>query len=139
VSHTFPSTQWAEALKQAINKDDLFRQKGKEWTYGGLALVVEADASAGLAKEMAILLALEAGECREALYLDAEKARELAAFAIEGDYAVWKEVLEGKLDSTKALMQLKLTLTKGSLPTLIKHVPAVKQVMVNAGRITSAP
>lgn len=135
MSHTFPSAQWAEALKQAINNDDLFREKGKEWTYGGLALVVQADVSAGLAEEMAVLLALKAGACEEALYLDAKKARELAAFVIEGDYGVWRELLEGKLDPTKALMQLKLTMTKGSLATLIKHVPAVKRVFVCATRI----
>jgi putative sterol carrier protein len=135
VSQVFPSAQWADGLKQAINANDNFKQRGKQWSQGPLALVVEANAAAGLEREMAIWLDLEAGACREASYLEANQARERAAFVIEADYQLWKEILQGTTDPNKALMQWKLKLTKGPLPTVIKQVPAFRELMASAARV----
>jgi putative sterol carrier protein len=137
VLHPFPSAAWADAFKETLNANALFRQKGRDWKHGALALVVEADLSAGLEREMAILLDLDAGACRGASYLEADQARERAAFVIESNYDLWKEILQGTLDPTKALMQWKLRLTKGPLPTIIKHVPAVKEVMLSAAKVAT--
>ena len=135
--HLFPSAAWADALKETLNGNALFGQKGKDWTHGALALVVEADASAGLERDMAVLLDLDAGACRGASYLEGDQARERAAFVIEASYDLWKEIFQGTLDPTKALMQWKLSLTKGPLPTIIKQISAVKEVMLSAAKVAT--
>ena len=37
-------------------------------------------------------------------------------------YARWKEVIRKQLDPTKGMMQNKLKLTKGHMPTMVKYV-----------------
>ena len=135
MSQVFPSVQWADALKDAINGNANFKRNGIDWNHGALALVIEADASAGLERDMAIWLDLEAGACRQTLFLEGDQARERAAFVIEANYELWKEILQGKTDPNKALMQLKLKLTKGPLPTVIKQVPAIRELMVSAAHV----
>jgi putative sterol carrier protein len=137
VSQVFPSAKWADGFKQAINANDNLKHHANQWSQGPLALVVEANAAAGLEREMAIWIDLEAGACREACYLEADQARERAAFVIEADYELWKGILQGTTDPNKALMQWKLKLTKGPLPTVIKQVPALRELMVSASRVST--
>lgn len=135
MAYPFPSAAWTDALKEALNNNPDFAKAGCEWTHGSLALVVDADPSAGLEKGAAMMLDLEAGRCRCAAYLETSQVPEQAAYVVEADYDLWKEILEGKQDPTKALMQWKLRVTKGPLPTLIKHTPAFKRLILTAAAL----
>jgi putative sterol carrier protein len=132
MSHLFPSDAWAAAYQQAVNDNPLYKTAGKDWTHGKVALIVKADASIDLAHDMAILLDVNAGVCHGAAYMTGEQARKDAAFAVEGPYDNWKRLIIENQDPIKALMQGKLKLTKGHLPTMIRYVESSKQLLASA-------
>ena len=124
----FPSTEWAEAYKDAINANADYRLHGKDWTHGVVAMVVKAEPTLGIPEDLAMALDVHGGECRNAKWVSRSEA-ENAPFVIVGDYSRWKDVITGKDDPIKAMMQGKLKLTKGHMPTMVKHVNASKQLV----------
>jgi len=132
MAHSFPSEAWAAAYKTAINDNPSYKTAGKDWTHGAVAMVVKADASIGIDKDMSVLLDVNAGACNAATYLSADEARTKAPFVIEGPYDNWKKLIVENQDPIKALMQGKLKLTKGHLPTIIRYVESSKQLLASA-------
>lgn len=119
----------------AVNANATYAQHGKEWTHGKVAYVIQADPRLGLAKDMAMVLDLHGGKCRGAEYVDGAEAEAKADFVIVSDYPRWREVLSGAVDPTKAMMQNKLKLKKGHLPTIVKFVLASKALVGSATAI----
>lgn len=134
MSIKFPSAEWTEAFKNAVNASAGYRAAGKGWTHGQVAYVLKADARIGTTEDMAMVLDLHAGECRGAMYVPASQAQD-AEFVIVAEYPKWKEVLSGQVDPTKAMMQNKLKLQKGHLPTIVKYVVASKELVQSATAI----
>jgi len=137
MAHLFPSEAWTAAYQAAVNANPNYKVAGKDWTHGKVALIVRADASIGLEQDMAILLDVNAGTCHGASYLTGEAARPLAAFAVEGPYDHWKQLIIENQDPIKALMQGRLKLTKGHLPTMIRYVESSKQLLSSAQSVTT--
>jgi len=138
MSHQFPSEAWAAAYQKAVNENPQYRSAGKDWTHGKVAFVVKADPSLDLPNDMAILLDVNAGECHGAAYMTGDAARTGAAFAVEGPYDHWKQLILEGLDPIKALMQGRLRLTKGHLPTMIRYVESSKQLLASAQNVPTA-
>ncbi len=124
----FPSAEWCAAYRDAINANPNYKAAGKDWTYGPVAYVVMAEPSIGIAEDMAMYLDLHQGTCRECRMTSREEA-EKAAFVIVASYARWKEVIRKQLDPTKGMMQNRLKLTKGHMPTMVKFVTASKELV----------
>ena len=135
--HLFPSEAWASAYKAAVNDNPNYASAGKDWTHGAVALIVKADPSIDIAEDMAILLDVHAGVCRAASFMTGEAARAGAAFAVEAPYDNWKKLIVENQDPIKALMQGKLRLSKGHLPTMIRYVESSKQLLSSAQQIAS--
>jgi putative sterol carrier protein len=133
----FPSVEWCSAYKDAINANPGYKVAGKDWTHGAVAMVVMAEPSIGIAEDMAMWLDLHQGECRECRLTSREEA-EKAPFVIVASYARWKEVIRGQLDPTKGMMQNKLKLTKGNMPTMVKFVTASKELVASTSRVPTA-
>jgi len=131
----FPSTEWAQAYKDAINANADYKKAGKDWTHGVVAMVVKAEPSLNLPEDTAMWLDVHQGECRECRILPASEANEKAPFVILASYAQWKQVIKKEIDPTKALMQGKLKLTKGHMPTMVKYVNASKQLVESTTRV----
>ena len=127
----FPSPEWTAAYKDAINANAAYKTAGKDWTHGAVGFVVNADAALGLT-EQGLILDVNGGECRGATHTTRAGAEAGAPFVVVGDYARWKEVLTGKEDPIKAMMQNKLKLTKGHLPTIIRYVESSRQLVKSA-------
>ncbi len=127
----FPSAEWTGAFKDAINANAGYAKAGKDWTHGKVAYVVKARPALGIERDTAMVLDLHAGVCREASMVDGESAQQ-AEFVIVAEYERWKEVLSGQVDPTKAMMQNKLKLEKGHLPTIVKYVLASKELVRSA-------
>ena len=138
MAHLFPSEPWALAFKDAINDNPAYQQAGKDWTHGAVALVVKADPALDLAQDMALLLDVDGGRCRSASYGEAGGVTAPAAFVIEGSYGRWRSLIEEGLDPIKTLMQGKLKMTKGHLPTMIRYVESSKQLLASAQRVDTA-
>ena len=135
MSDLFPSEAWASAYQDAINQNPEYARAGKDWTHGKVALVVRADPSIDIEQDMAVLLDVNAGSCNAATYMAGEQARASAAFAVEGPYDNWKQLIVENLDPIKALMQGRFKLTKGHLPTLIRYVESSKQLLSSAQNV----
>ena len=135
MAHPFPSEAWAAAFADAINANTRYAETGRDWTHGAVALGVKADAALGIADDMAILLDVHEGACRSARYVETAKAREEAAFVIEGLYDRWRTLIQEGHDPIKTLMQGKLRMTKGHLPTLIRYVESSKELLASAQQV----
>lgn len=125
----FPSEAWVLAYKDAINANSEYAKAGKDWTYGVVAMVVKADSTLGIPEDMAMWLDVHEGRCRECKLVLAKEAESQAPFVVVASYAQWKQVIRKDVDPTKALMQGKLKLTKGHMPTMVKYVNASKQLV----------
>jgi putative sterol carrier protein len=134
MSLRFPSAEWCAAYKDAINANAGYRAAGKDWTFGPVAMVVTAEPSVGIAQDMAMWLDVHQGTCRDCRLISREEA-EKASFVIVASYARWKEVIRGRLDPTKGMMQNKLKLTKGHMPTMVKFVTASKALVESTAKV----
>jgi putative sterol carrier protein len=130
----FPSAEWCSAYKDAINASTAYKVAAREWTYGPVAMVVTADRSIGLPDDMAMWLDVHQGACRACTLTSREEA-EKASFVLVAPYGRWKEVIRRELDPTKGMMQNKLKLTKGHMPTMVKFVTASKELVEATTRI----
>ncbi len=138
MAYSFPSDPWAAAYKVAINGNPKYATAGKDWTHGAVALLVKSDETIGIGADMAVLLDVHAGVCNAATYMTGEQAREKAPFVVEGPYDNWKKLIVENQDPIKALMQGKLKLTKGHLPTIIRYVESSKQLLASAQTVDTA-
>lgn len=134
MSIRFPSAEWCTAYRDAINGNSAYKSAGKDWTNGPVAMVVSAEPAIGIPEDMAMWLDVHQGTCRECRLVSREEA-EKASFVIVASYARWKEVIRKELDPTKGMMQNRLKLTKGHMPTMVKYVTASKELVESTSRV----
>jgi putative sterol carrier protein len=130
----FPSPEWCAAYQEAINATPGYKAAAKDWTHGTVAMMVMAEPSIGLPDDVAMLLDMHQGECRSCRLVSREEA-EKASFVLVASYARWKEVIRKLLDPTKGMMQNKLKLTKGHMPTMVKYVTSNKALVEATTRV----
>ena len=131
----FPSPEWTAAYKDAVNANPKYRTAGKDWTHGAVAYVIEANPSIGLPADVAMILDVHEGICRATTHTTRERAESDAPFVIVAPYARWKEVLQKQAEPIKAMMQGRLKLTKGHLPTIVKYVESSRQLVESAAAV----
>ena len=131
----FPSAEWAAAYKDAINANPGYKRRAKDWTHGAVAMVVKADAGARhRQRTWRMWLDVHGASAGTASSMPATEAQD-APFVIVAAYARWKEVIRKELDPTKGMMQNKLKLTKGHMPTMVKYVTASKELVESTSRV----
>lgn len=137
MAYRFPSKEWTDAYAEAVNANEAYTVAGKDWTHGPVAMVVQADPSLGIEQDTGMILDVEGGTCRGTLYLEGMEAVEAEdpPFIIVAPYDRWKEVIGGDIDPIKAMMQGKLKLTKGHLPTMLRYVESSRQLVVSAKNV----
>lgn len=132
MANLFPSEEWVQAYHEAIRASD-YSETGKSWTKGAVALICKAAPAIGLAEDQGIWLDLNEGVCRAARLVSVQEALK-APFCVTGEYARWRQVIEGKLDPIKGMMQGKLRL-KGDLPTIVRYVKASNTLVASAAKV----
>jgi putative sterol carrier protein len=130
----FPSAEWCSAYKEAINANAAYKVAGREWNHGPVAMVVVADPSIGIAEDMGMWLDVHQGTCRACRLVTRNEADQ-APFVLVAPYSRWKEVIRKELDPTKGMMQNKLRLTKGHMPTMVKFVTSNKELVEATTRV----
>ena len=133
--HRFPSKEWTDALKVALNNDRAYREVGKPWTFGSVAMIVRSDPANGVDRDAGMILDVHRGECRGARFVEEVDDAVEAEFVIVASYARWKEVIERKLDPIKGMMEGKLKLVRGHLPTIIRFVEPTRIVVASASKV----
>jgi putative sterol carrier protein len=120
----FPTDEWIKEAMVKINASEGYQKAAKVWE-GDLVFIVTAVPDE---RQVAYLyMDLWHGECRDAYETDADKNSE---FTITAPMAVWRKVLEGKLDPIRGLMSRQLKQT-GSLSKIMKSPKAATE-LVNA-------
>jgi putative sterol carrier protein len=133
--YRFPSKEWTEALRVALNNDRGYREAGKPWTFGSVAMIVRSDPANGLERDAGMVLDVHQGECRGASFVEGVDDSVEAEFVIVASYARWKEVIERKLDPIRGMMEGKLRLVRGDLPTIIRFVEPARIVVASASKV----
>ncbi|MEM9729979.1 MAG: SCP2 sterol-binding domain-containing protein [Myxococcota bacterium] len=133
--HRFPSEEWTKAYKNALNYCHAYREAGKNWKFGSVAMIIRSDVSLGIEHDASMVLDVHGGQCREAKFVEGECAPEDAEFVIVASYRGWKDVIEGRLDPIKGMMEGKLKLTKGSLSTIVRFVESSRQLVASARKV----
>jgi len=133
--HRFPSKEWTAAYQVALNHNRAYREAGKPWTFGAVALIVRSDPAVGLEHDAGMVLDVHQGECRGARFVEDVQDPEDAAFVIVASYACWKDVIQGRLGPIKGMMEGKLKLSRGHLPTIIRFVDSARQLVVSACKV----
>jgi len=134
MSYVFPSNEWAAAYRDAINANPAYKSAGKDWTHGVVAMVVKADPALDIAADTAMRLDVHGGECRSCTLMPASDLTD-AAFVIVATYDKWKQVIKRELDPIKGMMQGKLKLTKGHMPTIVKYVASSRELVESTARV----
>lgn len=134
MTYLFPSDEWAAAYKDAINANPKYKEAGRDWTHGAVAMVVKADPSLGIEHDTGMWLDIYAGVCKDCRLVGMEEAQQ-APFVIVADYARWKQVIKKELDPIKGMMQNKLKLTKGHMPTMVKYVTSQRELVETTSRV----
>lgn len=134
-AHPFPSEAWTQAFADAVNASEDYRRYGKPWTFGAVAMVIEKDPALGFDPEPGMILDVHEGVCRGARYVHGLEAVAGTPFVIVAPYAQWKEVIEGERDPIKAMMEGKLKMATGHLPTMLRFVQSSRALVVSATRV----
>jgi putative sterol carrier protein len=137
MAHKFPSEAWTSSYKDAVNANEAYRVAGKDWTHGAVAMVIKADAQLGIEDDTGMVLDVGGGACHGTQFVKGleHEAVQAAPFIIVAPYSRWKEVIRGEVDPIKAMMQGKLKLTKGHLPTMLRYVESSRQLVVSAQNV----
>jgi putative sterol carrier protein len=130
----FASAEWCAAFADAINANPGYRAAAKDWTHGAVAMVVTAEPAIGIAEDTGIWLDVDRGACRGWRLVSRQEA-DAAPFVIVASHARWKEVIRKELDPTKGMMQNKLKVTKGHIPTIVRYVTANKELVESTSRV----
>jgi putative sterol carrier protein len=119
----------------ALSSDPAYREAGKPWTFGSVAMIVKSDPANGIERDAGMILDVDRGQCHCARFVEDAKESVEAEFVIVASYACWKDVIERKLDPIKGMMQGKLKLVRGDLPTIIRFVEPARIVVASASKV----
>ena len=122
----FPSDEWLTLYRDLINGSKEYRESSLDWE-GDIAFVMEAEPDRGVPEDLIAWLDLWHGECRGARMITVEEGAG-AAYGISAPYSRWHEVVEGRLEPVKAMVQGKLKL-RGDLAEIVRHVRAAKELV----------
>ena len=115
----FPSLEWLNELKDSLNADKAFEKAARKWE-GSLVMHVQTDEL--LDKEAIMWIDPYHGKIRDAKVLgslDEQKSE----FVLGAKYSTWKSIINGEMDSMKAMMKGKIKV-QGKLTTLLKQTKA---------------
>jgi putative sterol carrier protein len=122
----FPSEEWFASFVAEIDASQEYRDAARTWE-GDVSLVFEAEPDKGVPADVWGWLDLWHGECRSGRFVPAEEGAK-ARFVVRAPYSRWKDIIRGKLDPVKGIMQGKLKL-RGDLPAILRHVRAAQELV----------
>jgi len=115
----FPSEEWLNELKDSLNADKTFEKTAAKWE-GSLVMHVQADELHD--KETIMWIDPYHGKVRDAKIINSLD-EETSEFVLGAKYTTWKAIINGEMDSMKAMMKGKIKV-QGKLTTLLKQTKA---------------
>jgi putative sterol carrier protein len=94
----YPSQEWCDEWRKAINASQRIKESGKRWGVGFNGnMVFEIQAGGGLESTTHVFMAATAGECSECKIIEDPFTVDYG-FYVKGNYADFKEVVKGNKD-----------------------------------------
>lgn len=126
----FPSGEWAEAYRRALNASAEYREAAAAWEGDILFRVVPA---APDAPAPGIHLALARGECTAATY-HADSRSVASEFVYEGTAENWQRLLRKEIDPVKSILNGTFRM-RGNLLKASRFTRAAKALVETAAQL----
>jgi putative sterol carrier protein len=131
----YPSQEWCDEWKKALNNDPAVAETGKNWGVGFNGnFVFELKPGGGLEKTAYVYLEAAAGKCTDACLLDDPSTKEPGFYCI-GSYADYKPVVKGEKDFIEGVVRGIFRL-KGDMSKIMRNAKFIRAV---ANSISSFP
>ena len=123
----YPSNEWCEEWKKAINKSSRCAEKGKAWgvDFNG-SFVFELHPSGGLQKTTYVYMDSKAGKCLDSRVIN-DPSEVDAGFICPGSYEEYKKVVKGETDFIEGLLRGFFTL-KGDMAKMMRNAQFIRAV-----------
>jgi putative sterol carrier protein len=126
----FPSAEWADAYRRALNENPAYREAAKAWVGDILLRVRSPDASA---PAPGVQLELANGGCQSAVF-HADARQVLSEFVFDASPENWSKLLRHELDPVRAIMDGTLRV-QGNLAKLMRFTRAAKELVETASNV----
>ncbi len=126
----FPSDEWVNQFKEALNKNTAYAEVAKDWE-GDFLFIITPDEK--WSKETILYIDLWHGKCRKAFITDKNQK---AAFVFKGPYANWKKVIKKELDPIRGLIR-GLFFLEGDSKVILDQTKAAQELVNTASQIST--
>lgn len=120
---TFPSLEWAQALREELNASEAYRDAAKGLT---ATFLFHVRSDGPLESDHFVTVRLQDGEC-VGVDESAGEDGDGADFVLRGEYSDWVGLLRGEYDPIQAVLTRRLEV-RGSVAQLMRHVAAAKEL-----------
>lgn len=127
---TFPSTEWAEAFRTALNQNSAYQEAARAWEGDILFLVRSTDPNA---PTPGVHLGLAHGQCTSATY-HADARNVASEFVYEGTPENWARLLRKEVDPVKAILDGTFKI-RGNLAKAMRFTRAAKELVETAASV----
>ena len=123
----YPSQEWCDEWKEAINNDSAVLETGKDWgvDFNG-NWVFEVTPGGGLEETVYVYMEAAAGKCSEARMVDNPSEVDPGFYAI-GSYADYKPVVKGEKDFIEGVVKGVFKL-KGDMSKIMRNAKFIRAV-----------
>lgn len=126
----FPSAEWAEAFRSAVNQNSAYQEAAKAWEGDIVFLVRTGDPAA---PAPGVHLELAHGQCSSATY-HADARNLPSEFVYEGTPENWTRLLRKEVDPVKAILDGTFKI-RGNLAKAIRFTRAAKELVETAAAV----
>jgi putative sterol carrier protein len=131
----YPSQEWCDKWKEAINNDAAVLETGKNWGVGFKGdLLFEVQPGSGLEKTHYVYINATEGKCSECKIVDNPSGID-AGYLVTGNYGDYKLVVKGEKDFIEMVVRGALKL-KGDMGKVMRNAKFIRAV---ANSISSFP
>lgn len=130
----FPSEEWANAFRSALNANPRYVEAARQWEGDVLLRVVP---SVPGSPKPGIQLALAHGQCGGATFLP-DSGSVSSEFIFEATEENWRKILRHELDPVAAILDRTIRV-QGNLAKLLRFTRAAKELVDTAAEIPTEP
>ena len=126
----FPTDEWVNQFKEALNKNTTYAEVAKDWE-GDFLFIITPDKE--WSKETILYIDLWHGKCQGAFITDKNQK---AAFIFKGSYSNWKKIIKKELDPIRGLIRGMFTL-EGDSKIILDQTKAAQELVNTASQIST--
>jgi putative sterol carrier protein len=126
----FPSEEWINLFKDAVNSNAAYEDAAKTWE-GDFLFVIQPDST--LKEQAVFYVDLWHGKCRGVALLPSGEMKQ-TAFVYEGPYGNWVKLISKEIDPIQGLLTGKFKL-KGDMLKVLRAVRAAKELVDTASKV----